>query len=99
MGVERERSVNGRGAKETHAEEQRSPNVTALTVTKKTERDENERKKDGNVAVNSNAERAQNVAAVKLGDGQEIERSSEKPDPGSAANWMKQERAGRDAGM
>ena len=49
--------------------------------------------------MKAGAERTQNVAAVKLGHGQEIERSSEKPDPGGAANRMKQEGARGDAGM
>ena len=72
-GVERRGIVNGRNAKEAHAEEQCSPNVPALPETEEPERDENKGKKDGHVAVKRSAERTQNVAAVKLGNGQEIE--------------------------
>ena len=71
--VERRRIVDGRNAKEAHAEEQGSPNVPALPETEEPERDENKGKKDGHVAVKWSAERTQNVAAVKLGNGQEIE--------------------------
>ena len=40
------------------------------------------------------ADRTEDVAAIELGNGQKIERSGEKPDPGGAANGMKQERGG-----
>jgi hypothetical protein len=43
--------------------------------------------------VEASAERAQNVATIKLRDGQEVERSSEKSNPGGAANGIEQERA------
>src|SRR5438132_7383751 len=39
-------------------------------------------------------EGTQNVAAVQLGDRQEVERSSEEPNPGGTANGMQQEHAG-----
>jgi len=49
--------------------------------------------------VEARAERTQNVAAVKLGNGEEIEGGGEKSDPGGAAHRMKQECAGGNAGM
>ncbi len=44
--------------------------------------------------VETSAEGAQDMAAIQLGDGQEVERSGEKPDPGGAANGMEQKHAG-----
>jgi len=73
MGIERRGIVNGPNAKEAHSEEQSSPNIPALPETKEAERDENKRKKDGHVTVKRSAERTQNVAAVKLCNGQKIE--------------------------
>src|SRR5713226_9780437 len=99
MGVERRGIMNGRGTKRTHAEQERSPNVPALPETKEPQRNKNKRKKDGKVTVSARVERTQNVATVQLGHGQEIERSGEKSDPGGAANRMKQECAGGNAGM
>ncbi len=99
MGVERRGIMNGRGTKRTHAEQERSPNVPALPETKEPQRNKNKRKKDGKVTVSARVERTQNVATVQLGHGQEIERSGEKADPGGAANRMKQECAGGNAGM
>lgn len=49
--------------------------------------------------MKTSAERTQNMAAVQLGNGEEIERGGEEADPCGAANGMKQERAGRNAGM
>ena len=43
------------------------------------------RKKNGDVAVEGSAEGTQNVAAVELRDGQEIERSGEETNPGGAS--------------
>ncbi len=40
--------------------------------------------------VEASTEGAQNVAAIQLGNGQEIERSSEKSNPRGAANRMQQ---------
>jgi len=44
-------------------------------------------------------EGAENVAAVELSGGQEIQRSGEKADPCGAADWRKEEEVGIDAGM
>ena len=71
--VERSGIVNGRDAKETHAEKKDSPHVPALPETKQSEREESQGKKHGNVKVEAGIERSQNVSAVQLGDGQEIE--------------------------
>ena len=49
--------------------------------------------------MKASIERAQNVAAVQLGDRQEVERSSEEPNPGGAANGMQQEHAGANPWM
>lgn len=98
-GVEGNGIVDGGYAQETHAEKEKSPNVPALPEAEETEREENDRKKDGDEAVKRSAERAENVAAVELGNWQEIEGSSEETDPSGAADGMEQKSAGRDAGM
>ena len=98
-GVERRGIVDGRDAKETHAEKEDSPNVPALPKAEEAESEKDEREKDRNGAVERSTEGTQYVAAVELGNGQKIERSCEKADPGGAADGMKQESARRDAGM
>ena len=49
--------------------------------------------------VEPRTERAQNVAAIQLGDGQEVERRGEEPNPCGAANGMQQEHAGANPWM
>jgi len=49
--------------------------------------------------VETSTQRAKNVAAVKLGHGQQIERSGEKSDPSGAANRVEQERTSGNARM
>ncbi len=71
--VERGGIIDGCDAQETNAEEENSPDVPALPETEEAERDENERKKDRNVTVKGSAEGTENVAAVQLGNRQEIE--------------------------
>ena len=57
------------------------------------------RKKNGDVAVEGSAEGTQNVAAVELRNGQEIERSGEETNPGGASDGIKQEFSWGNAGM
>jgi hypothetical protein len=64
-----------------------------------TESHESDGDKKGRVAVQASVDGAEDVAAIELGGGQQIERCGEKADPGGAADRMKQERAGSDAGM
>jgi len=49
-----------------------APQTYQLARNRKPERGKNKGKKDGHVAVKRSAERTQNVAAVKLGNRQEI---------------------------
>ncbi len=97
--VERSGIVNGRDAKETHAEKEQSPNVPAFPEAEQSEREESHGKKQRHVMMKASIEGTQNVAAVQLGDRQEVERSSEEPNPGGAANGMQQEHAGANPWM
>jgi hypothetical protein len=98
-GVKRSGIVDGGNAKETHAEKKKSPNVPALPEAEEAKGKKKDRKKHGDEAVERSAERAENVAAVELGDGKKIERGSEKSNPGGAADGMKKKCAGGNAGM
>src|SRR5437879_13163286 len=68
--VERSGIVNGRDAKETHAEKKDYPHVPALPETKQSEREESQGKMNGNVKVEAVSERYQIVLAAQLGEGQ-----------------------------
>jgi hypothetical protein len=68
-GVERSGIVNWSDAKKTHAEKEQSPDVPAFPETKQSEREESHWEKHGDVMVEAGTEAAENVAAVKLGDG------------------------------
>jgi hypothetical protein len=98
-GVEGSGIVYGSDAEETHAEEERTPHIPALPETEEAERDESDREKDGGVTVKAGAEGTEDVAAVELGNGEEIDRSGEEADPGGAADGVKQEGTGGNAGM
>src|SRR5579862_991021 len=84
LGVE-----DGDEAEETDDEEERAPNVPAGPEMKHGEGDEDEWKDPRRVAVKARAQRAEDVAAVELRGGEEIERSGEESDPGGAAYGMK----------
>src|SRR5260370_152406 len=61
--------------------------------------DENQGKQGGQEPVQPGTDGAENVAAIQLGNGQQIERSCKQPDPCGAANGMKQQSARGNAGM
>ncbi len=63
------------------------------------EREEKERKKQRDRTMSARTQRTQNVAAIELTGRQEIERSSEEPDPSGAAYRVEKEIADVDAGM
>jgi len=67
-------------------EKEDSPNVPALPKAEEAESEKDERKRDRNGAVERSTEGTQDGAAVELGNGQKIERSCEKADPGGAAD-------------
>ena len=73
-GIEGNGIVDRGDAQETHAEEEKSPNVPTLPPeAEKAEREKRDGKKDGDEAVKRGSERAENVASVELGNRQEIE--------------------------
>jgi hypothetical protein len=65
----------------------------------KAERNKKERKKERNVTMGACAEGTKNVAAIQLTRRKEIERSSEKSDPGGAAHGMEEKIARGDTRM
>jgi hypothetical protein len=94
LGVE-----DGDEAEEADDEEERAPNVPAGPEMKRGERDEDEWKDPRRVAVKARAQRAEDVAAVELRGGEEIERSGEEADPGGAAYRMKKNVRDRRVGI
>lgn len=72
-GIEGNRIVDRGDAKESHPEEKKAPNVPALPEAEEAKGKEKDRKKQRDEAVERCAERTENVAAVELGNGQEIE--------------------------
>jgi hypothetical protein len=63
------------------------------------EGDESDGEKDRRVTVKTNADGAENVAAIELSGGQKIEGSGKDADPSGATDGMKQESAGGDTRM
>src|SRR6266568_2090835 len=58
--------------------------------------DENQGKQAGQEPVQPGTDGTENVAAIQLGNGQQIERSCKQPNPCGAANGMKQQRRAED---
>jgi len=61
----------------------------------KSESDQDERDDDRRVTMDARAERAEDVAAVELRGGDEVERRGEESDPGGTADGMKKDVANR----
>lgn len=97
--VERRWIVDGSDTKKTDGEQQATPDVPALPELEKPKEDKAERKQDGHVAVEADADRTKDMAAIELGRRKKIERSGKETDPGGAADRVNQESAGGDAGM
>jgi hypothetical protein len=97
--VERSWIVNGSDTKKTNAEKQNAPDAPSPPGTKQSESDEKKRENEGRVAVETRADRTENVAPVELGGGKKIEGGGKETDPGGAADGMNQKSGGRDAGM
>ena len=62
------------------------------------ERDETGRNQPGEESVDTRVDGAEDVTAIELAGGEEVERSSEETDPGGAANRVEKEEVRIDAG-
>jgi len=106
--VEGDGVVDRGGAEEAEAEKKDGPDVPeapAVGVAREmaggevAETEQESRNKPGGNAVNARADGAEDVAAVELSGGQEIERGDKEADPGGAADWGEQKEVRVDAGM
>jgi len=95
--IKRGRIVDGSDTKKAHAQKQCTPHIPAIPKFEVAKSDEKQRKDERRGAVQVRIQRTQDVAAVELRDGQEIQRSGEQPDPSGAADGVKQERGWGDA--
>ena len=76
--IESGRIVDGGDAQKAHAEEQRSPDIPSLPPeTKEPKKDQKNGKNERRSAMQPWIQGTQDVAAVELSDGQEIQRSGE----------------------
>lgn len=73
------------------AKEKSRPNIPARPVAEFAEHEEEGREEPGKDSVRARTDGAKDVATIELSGGEEVQRSGEKTDPGSAADRVEQE--------
>jgi hypothetical protein len=104
IGIEREGIVDRGHAKKAEAEENSGPNVPdaptlAHPVAVEAEKQQENGKEERQKAMAARAYGTEDVPAIELPGGKEVERSGEEADPGGAADGMEEKIFRGDAGM
>jgi hypothetical protein len=92
-GVQRLGVVDGKGAEKTDGDQHGGPDVPTRPKAE-AEKNQEQRKEDRGDAMSALIDGAEDVAAVELRGGEEIERSGEETDPSGAADGMKEKTRG-----
>lgn len=98
-GIEWRWVVNGLDTKESQSKQQGTPEVPGLPEMKHAQADESKRYKKRSKAMQARADGTEDMAAVQLADGEQVQGSHEQTDPCGAADRRKEQRAGVHAGV
>jgi len=96
-GIERRGIVDRGDAKEAHGENHGGPEVPTFPEGKDSEYHKTSGKEEGGIPVCARVERAKNVAAIELGDGDEVQGGEKKTNPSGAADGRQEKSVRGDA--